>query len=106
MGKYLTTEKDFLQKVELSFKEQNFEQTIEFLYYVGKCLCVYLFKQKKKLRELGWCANYMMDKSKNNDFMTDFIFKNYSPNRRIIDNQQPINDFEICNCYYCNSFFE
>ena len=47
-----------------------------------------------------------MDKSKNNDFMTDFIFKNYSPNRRIIDNQQPINDFEICNCYFCNSFFE
>ena len=24
LGKYLTTEKDFLQKVELSFKEQNF----------------------------------------------------------------------------------
>ena len=36
-GKDLTTEKDFLQKVELSFKEQNFEQKIEFLYYVGKC---------------------------------------------------------------------
>ena len=33
-GKDLTTEKDFLQKVELSFKEQNFEQKTEFLYYV------------------------------------------------------------------------
>ena len=64
------------------------------------------FVREKKLRELGWCANYMMDKSKNNDFMTDFIFINYAPNRRIIDNQQPINDFELCNCYFCNSFSE
>ena len=37
LGKDLTTEKDFLQKVELSFKEQNFAQKIEFSYYVGKC---------------------------------------------------------------------
>ena len=37
LGKDLTTEKDFLQKVELSFKEQNFEQKIEFSYFVGKC---------------------------------------------------------------------
>ena len=29
-GKDLATEKDFLQKVELSFKEQNFKQKIEF----------------------------------------------------------------------------
>ena len=37
LGKDLTTEKDFLQKVELTFKEQSFEQKIEFSYYVGKC---------------------------------------------------------------------
>ena len=36
-GKDFTTEKDFLRKVELSFKEQNFEQKTEFSYYVGKC---------------------------------------------------------------------
>ena len=41
LGKDLTTEKDSLQKVELTFKEQNFEQKIEFLYYVGKC-CICL----------------------------------------------------------------
>ena len=29
LGKDLTTEKDFLQRVELSFKEQNIEQKIE-----------------------------------------------------------------------------
>ena len=63
------------------------------------------FVQEKQLRELGWCANYMMDKRENNDFMTDFVFINYSPNRRIIDDQQPIDDFELCNCYFCNSFF-
>ena len=28
LGKYSTTERDFLQKVELSFREQNFEQKI------------------------------------------------------------------------------
>ena len=63
------------------------------------------FAQEKKLRELGWCANYTMDKRENNDFMTDFVFINYSPNRRIIDDQQPIDDFELCNCCLCNSLF-
>ena len=63
------------------------------------------FVQEKKLRELGWCANYMMDKRENNDFMTDFVFINYSPNRRIIDDQQPIDDFELHNCYFCNRVF-
>ena len=72
LGKDLTTEKDFLQKVELSFKEQNFEQKIEFSYYVGNsCKCLsFHFKQnisqvmktylaeehfalEKKLREFG-----------------------------------------------------
>ena len=83
LGKDLTTEKDFLQNVELSFKEQNFEQKIEFLYYVGKCcMCLSFqaeyflsredalklvvlteehFASEKKLRELDWCANYMKD---------------------------------------------
>ena len=37
LGKDLTTEKDFLQKVDLSFKDQNFEQKTKFTYYVGKC---------------------------------------------------------------------
>ena len=45
------------------------------------------FAQEKKLRELGWCADYMMDKRENNDFMTDFVFINYSLNHRIIDDQ-------------------
>ena len=45
------------------------------------------FAQEKKLRELGWCANYMMDKRENNDFMTDFVFINYSLNHRITDDQ-------------------
>ena len=93
LGKGLTIEKDFLQNVELSFKEQNVEQKIEFLYYVGNCcMCLSFqaeyfpshedvlkqvalteehFAQEKKLRELGWRANYMMDKRENNDFIID-----------------------------------
>ena len=56
------------------------------------------FGREKKLRELGWCANYMMDKRENNYFMTDFVFIDYSANRRMIDDQQLIDDFELCNC--------
>ena len=96
LGKDLTTYKDFLQRVELSFKEQNFKQKIESLHYVGKCvMCLsfqaeyfpsheYAFKlvvlteeqfdREKILRELGWCANYLMDKRENNDFIIDFVF--------------------------------
>ena len=37
LGKDLTTKKDLLQNVESNFKEQNFEQKIEFSYYIGKC---------------------------------------------------------------------
>ena len=29
-----------------------------------------------------------------------------SPNHRITDDQQLIDDFELCNCYFCISFFE
>ena len=95
LGKNLETEKDFLQKVEISFKEQNFEKKIEFSYYVRKCcMCLSFqaeyfpnhedvlklvvlteeyFAQEKKFRELGWCANYMTDKRENNDLMADFF---------------------------------
>ena len=41
MGKDLTIEKDFLQKVELSFQEEHFNQKIGFSHHVGKCcMCV------------------------------------------------------------------
>ena len=46
-----------------------------------------------------------MDKRENNDFMTDFVFIDYSPNRRMIDDQQLIDDFELCNRYFYISFF-
>ena len=44
LEKDLTTEKDFLQKVELSFKEQNFKQKNEFSYFVGKCCMCLTFQ--------------------------------------------------------------
>ena len=48
----------------------------------------------------------MMDKRENNDFIIDFVFINYSRNCRIINDQLPIDDFELCKCYFCISFFE
>ena len=38
--------------------------------------------------------------------MADFVIINCSPNRKTIDDQQPIGDFELCNCFFCISFFE
>ena len=83
LGKDLKIKNEFLHKLELSFQNENFEQKIDFSYYVGKyCMCV-SFKSStghgdarklvklteehfawEKLRELGWCVNYMMYKEK------------------------------------------
>ena len=38
--------------------------------------------------------------------MADFVFINCSPNHRVINDQQPIDDFELCNCFFCISFFK
>ena len=32
----------------------------------------------------------MMDKKENNDLLIDFVFINYSANRRIVDDQQSV----------------
>ena len=126
LEKGLTIKKDFLQNLELSFQEEHFNQKIELLYYVGKCcMCVSFesqslpghgdvlklvelakehFSWRKKLRELGWCANYMMDKRENNDLLIDFVFISYSPNHRIVDDQQPAVNFQLCNCYFFSTF--
>ena len=58
------------------------------------------------LREIGWCTNYMMDEIENNDFLVDFVFINYMPNRRIVDEQQSNVDFELYNCIFCGNVFE
>ena len=42
--KDLRTKKDFLQKVEFSFKEQNFEQKLSSRITLENVACVYLFK--------------------------------------------------------------
>ena len=47
-----------------------------------------------------------MDKRENNDLLIDFVFINYSANRRIVDDQQSAVNFELCKCYFCSSFFE
>ena len=88
----------------LSFQAEYFPNHEDILKLV--VLTEEYFAQERKFRELGWCANYMTDKRENNDLMADFVFINYSPNRRIIGNQQPIDDFKLSSCYFCNSFFE
>ena len=48
----------------------------------------------------------MMDKRENNDPLSDFVFINYLLNPRIVDDQQSVVNFELCNCYFCGAFFE
>ena len=44
---------------------------------------------------------------KNNDFVTEFIFINQSPNRKTVDEkQQEAIDFDLCKCFYCATLFE
>ena len=54
----------------LSFQTEYFASHEDVLKLV--VLTEEQFAREKKLRELGLCANYMMDKKENNDFMTDF----------------------------------
>ena len=72
----------------LSFQTEYFPNHEDVLKLV--VLTEEQFAREKKLRELGLCANYMMDKKENNDFMTDFVFINYFPNRSILGDQQPM----------------
>ena len=55
----------------LSFQAEYFTSHEDVLGLVA--LTEEHFAQEKKLRELGWCANYMMDKRENNDFLTDLF---------------------------------
>ena len=57
--------------------------------------------QKKILRRIGWCANYIMDKnSKHDAFLINFLFSNKLPNR--CDKIQVVEEYKICTCFYCS----
>ena len=129
-GKDLTAEKNFLEKLFISFQQEKFDQKFDFSYYVGKQYISLCFEREslithgdatklvdlteeyfasiKKLKQFGCYGSYIKDSfRKNNGFVTEFIFINYSPNRTIVDEkqQQPI-DFDFCKCFYCATFFE
>ena len=129
-GKDLTAEKEFLEKLFISFQQEKFDRKFDFSYYVGKYYISQYFKREslithgdatklvdltekhfvsiKKLKQYGSCGNYIIGiYRKNNDFVTEFIFINYSPNREIVDEkQQEAIDFDLCKCFYCATLFE
>ena len=54
---------------------------------------------RKILKRIGWCANYVIDRSNKQDaFVIDFLFKNESPNH--CDNIQIVEEFETCTCFH------
>ena len=129
-GKDLTAEKEFLKKLFISFQQEIFDRKFDFSYYVGKHYISLCFKWEslmthgdatklvdltekhfvsiKKLKQYDSCENYIIESyRKNNDFVTEFIFINYSPNREIVgEKQQEAIDFDLCKCFYCATLFE
>lgn len=125
-GKDLTIERQFLYNFKVSFLNVNFEQKIEILHRVQR-YCMYLFfdsqstlnhsdasilveftevsfGQEKILREVGWCANYLMDKRQSSNFHLHFLFSNHSPNCKIVDHDQTVLRYAACNCFPCKPF--
>ena len=61
------------------------------------------FALKRKLRKIGWCANYVHDKGCNETtpgIYFGFVSVNQSPNCRAYGDH--IAEFEPCRCYFCN----
>ena len=64
------------------------------------------------LRQLGWCARYILDrrslnycglrKSSRTNELTEFYWFNRSPNRSF--KQKTVTQVEICNCFHCLLF--
>lgn len=125
-GKYLTIERQFLHNFKVGFLNVTFEQKIEILRRARRC-CMYLFfdsqsalnnsdasilvefaevsfGQEKILREVDWCANYLMDKRQSTNFHLHFLFFNHSPNCTIVDHDQTVLRYAACNRFPCKSF--
>ena len=71
------------------------------------------FFQTNGLRQLGWCAHYMLDRRSLNytedkkellrkNEVTEFYWFNNSPNRAF--KRQLVTKTEVCNCLYCRFF--
>ena len=112
LGKDLTIEKRFLHNFKVNFLNVNFQQNVELSHHVRRC-CMYLFfdsqstlnhsnatklleftevsfGQEKNLREVGWCAIYLMDKRQSSSFHLDYIFLYHSRNPKIVDDYQAV----------------
>ena len=62
------------------------------------------FALKRKLRKIGWCANYMQDKGYNETapwVCFSFVYVNHSPNRRAQGDH--IVEFDLANVFFVNS---
>ena len=123
LGKDLSAERSFADEVEEKIKELNLEKN-NLLHYIGKAvMCITFegeslpsyddtfkiiklteetFALKKKLRKIGWCANYMQDKGYNETtpgVCFSFLHVNHSPNRRAQGDH--IVKFEPCKGFFC-----
>ena len=91
-GKDLTNETDFASNLKADFDKLVFSSNVKCSYIVGKIItCISLdmngnpdsrdagkfldLLEKKILRRIGWCANYVTDRNNKQDtFAIDFLF--------------------------------
>ena len=126
LGKDWSAERYFIDEVKKKLKEVNIEKA-NLLHYIGKAvMCVTFegksltsyedtikvillteetFALKRKLRKIGWYANYMQDKGYNETnpgVCFSFVYVNHSPNCRAQGDH--IVEFEPCkSCSYKQS---
>ena len=106
LGKYLSSERDFIDEGWKKLKELNIEK-INLVHYIGKAvMCVTFegeslpsyedtikiimlteetFALKKIFKKIGWCANYMQGKGYNetpHGVCFNFAYVNHSPSHR------------------------
>ena len=125
LGKYLSSERDFMEEGGKKLEELNIEK-INLVHYIGKAVMCVTFEReslpsyedtikiimlteetfalKKIFKKIGWCANYMQGKGYNESspgVCFSFAYVNHSPSCRGQENH--IVQFQSCKFILVNS---
>ena len=105
----------YIEKIVFACETLTMTETIakKLLKIVDRLMDQHFF-QTNGLRQLGWCAYYMLDRTSldyyNQDTkeflwkteVTEFYLVNNSPNRAF--KRQLVTEAKVCNCMYCRFF--
>ena len=127
-SKCLDTEINFCLKVEQGFAESNFEQPIGLRFVYGKIWITLFFLSEKrlsasdagtvciiaeecfskKMRQLGWCANYKIEQeiAVVCDFNYCLMFSYINNSKARWDRNDDLSKKDLCNCIIRELTFE